>query len=88
MILAEEAAPKQVNVLRAYLDGDSRIKHYTFVSKAECPLRIQTKSTPQLAKGLPFNPLPASYNLTPRRAEDVLAIAADVRAQKFKAVDR
>ena len=86
VLLAEEAAPKQVNVLRAYLDGDSRIKHYTFVSKADA-LRIQTKSTPQLAKGLPFNPLPASYNLTPRRAEDVLAIAADVRAQKFKAVD-
>ena len=43
VILAEEAAPKQVNVLRAYLDGDSRIKHYTFVSKADA-LRIQTKS--------------------------------------------
>ena len=51
-------------------------------------LRPARKTYPQLTQNLPFNPLPASYKLTPMRAEVLKAISADVRRQKFPASKR
>ena len=67
---------------RATWRQDERIKEYQFVSKTEALKRMQ-KKYPQLTANLPSNPLPASFEVTPRNAEDVKVIAADLRAQKF-----
>jgi cell division transport system permease protein len=80
-------APKQVNAVSAYLGKDTRIKQYRFVSKAEA-LRTMRKKYPQLTANLPSNPLPASFEVTPRNAEDVKVIAADLRTQKFAGVEK
>ena len=78
---------KQVNTVGAYLGKDTRIKEYQFVSKAEALKRMQRKY-PQLTANLPSNPLPASFEITPTRAEDVKAIASDLRLQKFKGIEK
>jgi cell division transport system permease protein len=83
----DDVTPKQVNAVRAYLAADERVKEFTFVSKAEA-LKKMRKRYPQLVENLPSNPLPASYEVTPRRAEEVKALSADIRARKFAGVER
>ena len=46
------------------------------------------KKYPELTADLPTNPLPASYEITPRRAEEVKELSAAIRAQKFAGVER
>jgi cell division transport system permease protein len=83
----EDVKPKQVNGVRSLLASDERVKEFTFVSKAEALKRMK-KRYPQLVENLPSNPLPASYEVTPRRAEEVKALSAEIRAQKFAGVER
>ncbi len=87
VFFVDGVAPKQVNAVEAYLATDSRIKNYQFVSKAEALKRMQ-KKYPQLTANLPSNPLPASFEVTPRNANDVMLISADLRAQKFAGVEK
>ena len=77
---------KQVNSVGAYLGKDTRIKEYQFVSKTEALKRMK-KKYPQLTANLPSNPLPASFEITPLRAENVHDLSRDLRAQKFKGVE-
>ena len=87
VFFVEGVAPKQVNTVGRHLAKDERIKEYQFVSKTEA-LRRMKKKYPQLTANLPSNPLPASFEVTPRNAEDVKVIAADLRAQKFGGVEK
>ena len=87
VFFVDEVKPKQVNAVRVFLGGDDRVKEYQFVSRSEALGRMRDKY-PQLTANLPSNPLPASYEITPTRAEEVKAIAADLRAQKFPGVDK
>ena len=75
-----------MNAVSRDLAGD-QVKEYQFVSKAEALQRMKQKY-PALTANLPSNPLPASFEVTPARAEDVKAIAADLRAQKFAGVEK
>ncbi len=87
VFFVEGVAPKQVNTVGRHLAKDERVKEYQFVSKTEA-LRRMKKKYPQLTANLPSNPLPASFEVTPRNAEDVKVIAADLRAQKFGGVEK
>ncbi|MGI8973818.1 MAG: permease-like cell division protein FtsX [Gaiella sp.] len=87
VFFVEDVKEKQVNAVRVYLDKETRIKDYTFISKVEALAQMR-KRYPELVKNLPSNPLPASYELTPARAEDVKAIAARLRQQSFAGVER
>ena len=87
VFFVEGVAPKQVNTVGRHLAKDERIKEYQFVSKTEA-LRRMKRKYPQLTANLPSNPLPASFEVTPRNAEDVKVIAADLRAQKFGGVEK
>ena len=78
---------KQVNRVGTFLGRDDRVKEYQFVSKREALKRMQ-KKYPQLTANLPSNPLPASFEVTPQRAEDVKVIASDLRAEKFTGVEK
>jgi cell division transport system permease protein len=87
VFFVEGVTPKQVNSVGAFLRTDERIKDYQFVTRAEALDRMR-KKYPELTADLPTNPLPASYEITPRRAEEVKDISAAIRAQKFVGVER
>ena len=71
----QDASAKQINAVAAKLDRDPRVKKYTFVSKEEALARMK-KRYPDLFKAgaLPSNPLPASEEVEPKKAEYADAI--------------
>ena len=86
----EGVAPKQVNAVRVYLANEQiagAVKSYRFISRAEA-LRIMRKTNPELVSGVPSNPLPDAYTVTPQRAENVKVVAAAIRARHFAGVDQ
>jgi cell division transport system permease protein len=83
----DDVKPKQVNAVRGWLAADERVKKFTFVTKAEALERMK-KRYPVLVENLASNPLPPSYEVTPRRAEEVKALSADIRTQRFAGVER
>ena len=83
----DEVKPKQVNAVGAYLRTDKRVKEYQFVSKTEALDRMRRKY-PELTANLPSNPLPASFEVLPVRAEEVKELSADIRTQEFAGVER
>jgi cell division transport system permease protein len=73
----QDAKDSQINDVRRQLAADPRVKSVTFVSAEEALQRMQ-KRFPALTENLPSNPLPASHEVVPKRAEDVDAIAASL----------
>jgi cell division transport system permease protein len=90
VFFVDGVTPKQVNGVGAHLrtlQTDGTISDYQFVTRTEALERMR-KKYPELTADLPTNPLPASYEITPRRAEDVKDISAEIRAQQFPGVER
>jgi cell division transport system permease protein len=87
VFFVDNVTAKQVNAVGSYLRADDKIKDYKFVSRAEALARMQ-KRYPELTRDLPTNPLPASYEITPRKAEEVKQLSAAIRVQKFAGVER
>jgi cell division transport system permease protein len=90
VFFAEGVTPKQVNAVGSHLrtlQTDGTIEDYQFVTRTEALERMR-KKYPELTADLPTNPLPASYEITPRRAEEVKEIPAAIRAEKFAGVER
>jgi cell division transport system permease protein len=88
VFIKDEATTKQINGLRIHLESDQRVKEggITFISKARA-LEIMRKRAPELTANLASNPLPASFDVVPKRGEDTEAIAVEVRGAKLAAVD-
>ena len=61
------------NLLGSFPD----VKKVSFVSKEQA-LQIMKKKSPELTHGLPSNPLPDAFEVTPKRGEDVENIAAKI----------
>ncbi len=87
VFFVEDVTPKQVNAVGAFLRTDDRIKDYQFVSRTEALARMK-KRYPELTANLPTNPLPDSYEITPKRAEEVKQLSTAIRGQKFAGVER
>ncbi len=87
VIFVDQVAPTQVNAVGAYLGRDTRIKDYRFVSTGEA-LKEMKKKYPNLTANLAANPFPAAFEVTPADANNVKTIAADLRSQKFKGVEK
>jgi cell division transport system permease protein len=87
VFIEDGAAAKQVNQLRVLLESDSRVKEggITYISKAEA-LAIMRKRSPELTQNLASNPLPASFDVLPKKGEDTEAIALAVKSSKLAAV--
>jgi cell division transport system permease protein len=87
--IAEGATTKQIDELRIRLESDDRVKPggITFISKARA-LEIMRKRNPDLTANLASNPLPASFDIVPKRGEDTEAIAVGVQKAKLAAVDQ
>jgi cell division transport system permease protein len=83
------AHPKQINALRQLLESDPRIKTggIKFISKDDA-LKIMQKRNPELTQNLASNPLPASYDVVPKRGEDTEPIALSIQKAKLPAVDQ
>jgi cell division transport system permease protein len=82
------ASPKQMNAISVFLESDPRVKTggVDFISKDEA-LKIMEKRAPELTQNLASNPLPASFNVTPKRGEDTEEIALAVKGAKLAGVD-
>ena len=73
-----DVRPAEINAVAAQLQSNPKVKSIRFVSKDEA-FRIMEKRTPELTQGLTSNPLPASEEVTPLRAEDIDDIAASIK---------
>ena len=90
VFFVESVKPKQINAVGGYLvtlETDGKIKNYQFISRADALHRMQ-KKYPELTADLPSNPLPDSFEITPKHAEEVKQVSAAIRGQKFAGVDR
>ena len=89
VFIADTAKEPQINELRVLLESDERVKPggITFISKAKA-LEIMRKRNPELTENLLSNPLPASFDVVPKRGEDTEAIALGVQKSKLAAVDQ
>jgi cell division transport system permease protein len=89
VFVKDEATNKQIDQLRVFLESDDRVKvgGIDFITKAEA-LVIMRKRAPELTENLASNPLPASFDIVPKRGEDTAAIAASVQNAKLAAVDQ
>jgi cell division transport system permease protein len=85
----EEVTEEQIGMVQRYLERDPRVKEdgVEFVSKEQA-LEIMRDRSPELVRDLTYNPLPHAFEVTPKRAEDVEAIAAAVRRQDFVGVEK
>jgi cell division transport system permease protein len=88
VFIADSATDKQINQVRIHLESDPRVKPdgIKWCSK-ECALKVMQKRNPELTQNLAANPLPASYDVVPKRGEDTEAIALGVQKAKLPAVD-
>ena len=79
VFIADEATTKQINELRVLLESDERVKPggITFISKERGARRSCASATPSSPQNLASNPLPASFDVVPKRGEDTEAIAVD-----------
>ena len=72
-----DAKPKDFNAVRVFLADDPRVKSYKFISRDEA-LKIMRKREPELTSNLSFNPLPASFEIIPKKAEYNSQIRDDI----------
>ena len=74
---------QQVNAVRQKLvtmsGPDGQVKSYRFVSKAQA-LKQEQRKHPEITRNLTTNPLPDSYEVTPRKGENVEAVAQQLQA--------
>jgi cell division transport system permease protein len=81
------ATGKQIDNVRVMLAESQQVKSFRFVSKAEA-LKEMRKTVPTLVKDLAYNPLPASYEVIPKRAEYISSIARTLRNPLPPGVDK
>jgi cell division transport system permease protein len=74
----EEATAKQINAVRADLEGNPDVKSFKFVSKEDAWKEMQERF-PELTAETIRNPLPPSYEVIPQDADRVQAIAATLQ---------
>jgi len=81
------ASGKQIDNVRVMLAENTQVKSFRFVSKAEA-LKEMQKTVPTLVKDLAYNPLPASYEVVPKKAEYISSIARVLRNPLAPGVDK
>jgi cell division transport system permease protein len=88
VFMTNEVTTKQVNSIGAFIANDPRVKPggIEFVSKAKA-LELMKKRAPELTENLASNPLPPSFDVTPKRGEDTEEIALAVKRAKLAGID-
>ena len=75
----------QIGAVQRWLDNDERVKSHELITKDEA-LEIMRKRSPDLVQDLTYNPLPDAIEITPVNGDQVEAIAAGIRQQRFAGV--
>ena len=81
MVTGREATRAEIGAVRTRLAANSNVKTFAFVSK-KLAFRRMAKEYPEFTQGAPSNPLPASYEIVPRSADDARALKAELRSAK------
>jgi cell division transport system permease protein len=81
------ATGKQIDHVRLLLAENTQVKSYRFVSRAAA-LKEMRQKVPDIVKNLAYNPLPASYEIVPKRAEDISSISRALRNPLPPGVDK
>ncbi len=82
-----EVSERQINRVRLALESNPLVKEVKFVSKDDA-LKKMKKQSPDLVKGLSYNPLPDAEEVIPKRAEYVQRIAQSLRNPKPPGVEK
>ncbi len=72
-----QATHAQENAVARRLSVNPLVSHFVFVSKEQALAQMK-KSEPELAQALPFNPLPDSFEVTPKNADDIQKLYASL----------
>ncbi len=78
VFIKDEAPQEQVTALEQKIQGIPEIKSYKYISKDEALRRFRERFGERIVANLPINPLPASYEIQVKDADQVDAVA-----QKF-----
>jgi cell division transport system permease protein len=88
VFLKDEPTKTELNAVGDFIASDPRVKPggIDFISKNEA-LAIMQKKHPELTENLASNPLPPSFDVTPKRGEDTEEIALAIKRAKLAGVD-
>jgi cell division transport system permease protein len=88
VFLKDEPTKTELNAVGDFIASDPRVKPggIEFISKDEA-LAIMQKKHPELTENLASNPLPPSFDVTPKRGEDTEEIALAIKRAKLAGVD-
>jgi cell division transport system permease protein len=75
VFFVRDATPDQINAVRSRLYTFPETKNVVFISKEDA-WEIMKKKYPQLTEGAVDNPLPPAFQVTPKDADQVKALAA------------
>jgi cell division transport system permease protein len=70
-----EATPRQINAVLVRLKAMPEVKKVQFISKQQA-MKEMTKKEPDLVTGVPYNPFPNVFEVTPTKAEYAKLIKA------------
>ena len=82
-----EATATQINATRVRIEQMPEVEKATFVS-SERALEIMKQREPDLVEGLASNPLPAAYEIKPRRGEQAPTISKRLKASLPPGVEK
>ena len=75
VFIKDAATPQQTQQLERKIQGISEIKSYKYISKDEALRRFRERFGERIVANLPINPLPASYEIQVKDADQVDAVA-------------
>ena len=81
MVTGREATRGEIASVRTRLAANTKVKTFAFVSET-LAFRRMAKEHPEFTQGAPANPLPASYEIVPKSADDAEALKAELRGAR------
>jgi cell division transport system permease protein len=75
VFIKDTATPQQTQQLERKIQGISEVKSYKYISKDEALRRFRERFGERIVANLPINPLPASYEIQVKDADQVDAVA-------------
>jgi cell division protein FtsX len=81
MVTGREATRAEIGAVGTRLAANPKIKTFAFVSK-KLAFRRMEKEYPDFAQSAHGNPLPNSYEIVPRSADDVRDLKAELRGAR------
>ncbi len=78
MVTGREVTRGEIAAVRERLAASKRIRTFAFVSK-RLALKRMAQRHPELVPGMPYNPLPAAYEIVPWSATDAKRLEAELR---------